>query len=46
MDEGRFGDLVFSNISNNQSFGEHGGHLCVGGINVGRSLSGKIINEK
>jgi len=32
MNEDRFGAFVFSNISNNQSFGEqHGGHLCAGG---------------
>ena len=31
MDADPFEDFVFSNISNNQSFGEHGGHLRGGG---------------
>ena len=45
MDADPFEDFVFSNISNNQSFGEHGGHLW-GGIKVGRSFSNKIMEQK
>ena len=36
-----FEDFVFPNISNNQSLGEHGGHLWAE-RGAGRSFSGKI----